>query len=201
MSYPQMVCILTSDVLLVRLDRTHFGFIRLRPGPASSPLDMTPEPCTLEFADTHRAYFHSEYSTGSTFHIDLKTGTRIIAISITRDLSSMSLDSSWDTSPPPRRVDPSQSPPHSFLCGPQRVGYVMFGDDGMRIQITARPSIAPEAAQRRLGTRMGKDFAMNMGRAIELNDEGLMFDDWTGIALVSHTQTRDFYDCATVITL
>jgi hypothetical protein len=199
MSYPQMVCILTSDVLLVRLDRTRLGFIRLRPGPASSLLDTTPEPCTLEFADAHCAYFHSQYSTSSTFHIDLKAGTRIIAISIARDLLSMSLDSSWDTSPPPGRVDLLQSPLRSFLCGPQRVGYVMIGDDGIRIQITARPSIAPEAAQRRLGMRMGRDFAMNMGRPIGLNEERLMFDDWTGIALVSHTQTRDFHDCATVI--
>jgi hypothetical protein len=196
-----MVCILTSDVLLVRLDRTRLGFIRLRSGPASSPLDMTPEPCTLEVADAYCAYFHSQYTTGSTFHVDLKARTRIIAISIARDLSIMLLDSSWDTRPPPIQMDPSQSPFHSFLCGPQRVGYVMFGDDGMRIQITARPSIAPEAAQRRLGTHMGRDFVMDMGREIEMNKKGLMFDDWTGIAMVSHTEMTAFRDCATVINI
>jgi hypothetical protein len=77
----------------------------------------------------------------------------------------------------------------------------MFGDDGMRIQITARPSIAPEAAQRRLGTHMGRDFAMDLGREDEINKKGLMFDDWTGIALVSHAETHAFHDCATVITV
>jgi hypothetical protein len=197
-SYPQMVCVLTPDALLVRVDPTHLGILRLRPGRDSSLLDTTLEVCMLEYLETKRTCFHAHHSTAHTLHLDLQARTQMIAISISRDLSSMSLDSSWDIHPPPSSGPGGH---YSLLCGPQRVGYVMCGTNGMRVLLTARPSIAPEAAQRRLGTRMGRNFAMDvrLGRENERNNKGLMFDDWTGIALMSHADSRNFHDCATVI--
>jgi hypothetical protein len=195
-----MVCILTPDALLVRVDATHLGILRLKAVGESSLLKANPEVCMLEHPEVGYAEFHAHHSTAHTLHVDLQARTQMIAISISRDLSSMSLDSAWDIHPPPS----SELGGHySLLCGPQRVGYIMCGTNGMRVLLTARPSIAPEAAQRRLGTRVGRNFAMDvrLGRKNERSNKGLMFDDWTGIALMSHANSRKFYKRATVITV
>jgi hypothetical protein len=194
----------------------HLSFVHLPPVRAvSEDAECTP----LRPYASHSIPLNSSPSFGPCYELEqngdrtyvdfMAYGTRLSTICVLHDCSQPLPVALWDT-----LVERNAEDHFNFRCGPQRVislvstHFLPEEEDAVevervRLHLIARPVVAYDKAERRLGAEERNNFDMIVKSEVDLTRARTSgeFDEWVGVAVIGgyHNPRSDVIDALVVV--